>query len=814
MAQEAVVAQITKRGDNWQARVRKAGISQSASFPRKADAVAWANQAEADIHAGRIGKAPDRSFGGTPDDANPEDTDTPPAKRKAPSRQRRLSAPSRSVAEIKLEMASMSAPPAGTLQERFRTNDATIEALHDLLAENPRGILVFRDELVGLLKGWEKQGHEQDRGFYLEAWNGQGNFPLDRIGRGHVICDNMCVSILGGTQPDKVRGYLYQARQENDGLLQRFQLLVYPDTPLYTGMVDEYDKLMAKVKSLRTSDPMVARAWDFVVRNYIINETNEALKLKEGSRDFMHEVIAQIGQNADITKQSWWRDMLNAVKSWLIRQGFTGFIKYSDIQDMVMHSLKVAAKPRNDGGPRGGLLGDLAMGGLYSLGTHTDRIVSDFTAKVRAAIETDDPTRRQPITVSDVAPATLQMFGWTDVPVVARAGKDGILKMHYEHGMTADEIGRLVPETLRRPAMILQHVERDGTESIRLVAQGDKSGRPVIIGVHPESSGTVGDVHLVATMLPHSHGWDYVRKAIGNGDLLYRDTNSEASQQTKAQIHEAQKRYSREPRSLLGILPNSAPSRGNAYKVLSQSDIVKWERENWGDNPLFSNKGQWWYSALSATIPGMAKIADKHGMVSPVAAKAWLLARQKEGKFKQVELAWSGLTDWLDAQTGKVSVADIENFLRAGGVRVEEVVLGQSQLKELSLDQDEESGNWYIVKDEGEILDGFDTEEDAQAELDRMRNSGAENMRRHEIINMWSEGKRTGDHGAINEALAMAGEFNKKHPEKGLKITPATLARSYAAKQRNQSNIKVGAFVRNGRESLREEGAFADVNQE
>lgn len=166
--------------------------------------------------------------------------------KQSPSRQRRLSTAPRAAAIIKLELAALVAPPAGNLQARFRTNDATIEALHDLLSENPRGILVFRDELVGLLKGWEKQGHEQDRAFYLEAWNGHGSFPLDRIGRGHVICDNMCVSILGGTQPDKVRGYLYQARQENDGLLQRFQLLVYPDTAPYAGMVDEYPDAAAR----------------------------------------------------------------------------------------------------------------------------------------------------------------------------------------------------------------------------------------------------------------------------------------------------------------------------------------------------------------------------------------------------------------------------------------------------------------------------------------------------------------------------------------------------------------------------------------
>lgn len=165
----------------------------------------------------------------------------------------------RAAAVIKLEMAGLDAPPSGSLQARFRTNDATIEALHDLLSENARGMLVFRDELVGLLKGWEKQGHEQDRAFYLEAWNGHGSFPLDRIGRGHVVCDNMCVSILGGTQPDKVRGYLYQARQENDGLLQRFQLLVYPDTPPYAGMVDEYPDAAARDTAFALFDTL-ARA--------------------------------------------------------------------------------------------------------------------------------------------------------------------------------------------------------------------------------------------------------------------------------------------------------------------------------------------------------------------------------------------------------------------------------------------------------------------------------------------------------------------------------------------------------------------------
>jgi hypothetical protein len=48
---------------------------------------------------------------------------------------------------------------------------------------NPQGILVYRDELTGWFKGLDKYGHEGNRAFYLEAWNGNGAYTIDRIGR-------------------------------------------------------------------------------------------------------------------------------------------------------------------------------------------------------------------------------------------------------------------------------------------------------------------------------------------------------------------------------------------------------------------------------------------------------------------------------------------------------------------------------------------------------------------------------------------------------------------------------------------------------
>ncbi|MBI4006293.1 MAG: DUF3987 domain-containing protein [Gammaproteobacteria bacterium] len=125
---------------------------------------------------------------------------------------------------------------------RYKTNDSTIEKMGELLADNPRGILLFRDELVGLLDSWDREGREQDRAFYLEAWNGYSSYTTDRIGRGTVYTENLCVSVFGGIQPTKLISYLYGAANgyQNDGLTQRLQLLVYPDEPARWENIDQY----------------------------------------------------------------------------------------------------------------------------------------------------------------------------------------------------------------------------------------------------------------------------------------------------------------------------------------------------------------------------------------------------------------------------------------------------------------------------------------------------------------------------------------------------------------------------------------------
>jgi putative DNA primase/helicase len=117
-------------------------------------------------------------------------------------------------------------------RKRLLTADATFEAMQSMMANNPAGIFVLRDELTGWLAGLERQGREAERAFFLESWNGDAPFTVDRIGRGSIHVPHCCVSLFGGIQPARLRAYLAEALRDgptNDGLMQRFQLLVWPD---------------------------------------------------------------------------------------------------------------------------------------------------------------------------------------------------------------------------------------------------------------------------------------------------------------------------------------------------------------------------------------------------------------------------------------------------------------------------------------------------------------------------------------------------------------------------------------------------------
>jgi putative DNA primase/helicase len=140
-------------------------------------------------------------------------------------------------------MGLLLSEPEEPPSRRYIVHDATYEALGEILADNPIGTLAFRDELVSLLKTLDKEEYAAARGFFLSAWNGTGGYTFDRITRGKTHIEAACLSLLGSTQPGRIAEYMSRAiagAAGDDGLIQRFGLLVWPDQSPEWKNTDRY----------------------------------------------------------------------------------------------------------------------------------------------------------------------------------------------------------------------------------------------------------------------------------------------------------------------------------------------------------------------------------------------------------------------------------------------------------------------------------------------------------------------------------------------------------------------------------------------
>lgn len=155
------------------------------------------------------------------------------------------------VSQLEAQLAELER--AAPNPRRFIVHDPTVEQLGNLMQQNPRGLLLVRDELSGWLRSLDKEGHKTDRAFYLETWSGDGRFTVDRVIRGHLRINAMCLSVLGGIQPGPLSVYMRAALQpgaDSDGLIQRFQLLVYPELARDWRNIDRAPDIAAREKAV------------------------------------------------------------------------------------------------------------------------------------------------------------------------------------------------------------------------------------------------------------------------------------------------------------------------------------------------------------------------------------------------------------------------------------------------------------------------------------------------------------------------------------------------------------------------------------
>jgi hypothetical protein len=135
-------------------------------------------------------------------------------------------------------------------------SDFTPEKLSESLQDNKKGVLIFRDELLGWIKSFDKYKKGGDQQMYLEFFNGDA-ISVDRVSKAPIRVERPNVNILGGMQP-KVLKDMAANNREDDGFLARF-LFVYPENlkpNIFTGkQIDDsqyknYNKLIQDLFSI------------------------------------------------------------------------------------------------------------------------------------------------------------------------------------------------------------------------------------------------------------------------------------------------------------------------------------------------------------------------------------------------------------------------------------------------------------------------------------------------------------------------------------------------------------------------------------
>jgi putative DNA primase/helicase len=116
----------------------------------------------------------------------------------------------------------------GCPKKRLLTSDSTVEKIQMLMLPNPRGIILFKDEITSFFNEIRSDVKDSYRTFVMEAYKSNCGFNIDRIGRGSIHIPRITFSMFGTVQTDLFKDIMAQwfAKYKIDGFFARIGLLV------------------------------------------------------------------------------------------------------------------------------------------------------------------------------------------------------------------------------------------------------------------------------------------------------------------------------------------------------------------------------------------------------------------------------------------------------------------------------------------------------------------------------------------------------------------------------------------------------------
>jgi len=115
-------------------------------------------------------------------------------------------------------------------RKRYRTGDITREKVSRVLDENPRGVLLERDELATWLESFDRYSQgAADLHAWLSFYEARQE-TIDRVGSDDIVLDSPAVSVFGTIQPGTLRKKLTELHFET-GFAPRMMLVMPPTRP-------------------------------------------------------------------------------------------------------------------------------------------------------------------------------------------------------------------------------------------------------------------------------------------------------------------------------------------------------------------------------------------------------------------------------------------------------------------------------------------------------------------------------------------------------------------------------------------------------
>ena len=231
--------------------------------------------------------------------------------------------------QARLKISQKGKPPSE--RTKVFTSDVTAEKLAKQLMDNPRGMMIIRDELAGWLASFNQYkagGKGGDRQFFLSAWSG-APVNVDRKGKDkdddvEVFVRHPCLSVVGTIQPSVLDRFKTDG---DDGFYDRV-LFSYPDEYPLCG------------EQWKTIAPEPAKRWAEVL--YSLRGIEMEEDKKNGPRPF----FLHLDDAAKAGWQGWTNrvaDIVNAADfDDVLRGPYVKLAGYAARFAVVIHCLRIA----------------------------------------------------------------------------------------------------------------------------------------------------------------------------------------------------------------------------------------------------------------------------------------------------------------------------------------------------------------------------------------------------------------------------------------------------------------------------------------